>query len=361
MGAGGSIAPTGPESGPGTDRTVGIPAGPGALEARAAMRYVKLGNSGATVSAVGLGCMSFGDPGRGSHSWTLRAPESRAVLRRAVELGINFFDTANVYSTGDSEEITGAAIRRYARREEVVLATKVHGEMVPGPNGWGLSRKHILWQVEESLRRLGTDYIDLYQVHRWDSSTPPEEILQTLDGLVRAGKVRYLGASTMYAWQFARALTLQQTNGWSPFVTMQGHYNLIYREEEREMFPLCEATGTGFLAYSPLARGRLARDWDEVSGRQRQDEVGHALYAGQDAANRGVADAVQRVAARHGVPRAQVALAWVLLRPGVTTAVLGASVAGHLDDAAAALELELSAEDLDELEEQYTPRPVAGF
>lgn len=325
------------------------------------MRYVKLGNSGATVSAVGLGCMTFGDPSRGAHTWTLRGPQARPILRRALELGINFFDTANVYSSGDSEEITGAALMNYARREEVVIATKVRGEMAPGPNGWGLSRKHILWQVDESLRRLGTDYIDLYQVHRWDGSTPLEEVLETLDGLVRAGKVRYLGASTMHAWQFARALTLQQANGWAPFVTMQAHYNLVYREEEREMIPLCEATGTGVLAYSPLARGRLARAWDRVTRRQQQDELGHSLYAGQDAPNAAVADAVLRVAQRYGVPRAQVALAWVLTHPTVTAPVLGASTADHLDDAVAALDLRLSPADLEELEEHYTPRAVAGF
>ena len=305
--------------------------------------------------------MTFGDPNHGNHGWTLRAPESRPILRRALELGINFFDTANVYSSGDSEEITGAALLKYARRDEVVIATKVHGEMMPGPNGWGLSRKHILWQVDESLRRLGTDYIDLYQVHRWDASTPLEETLETLDGLVRSGKVRYLGASTMYAWQFARALTLQQAHGWSRFVTMQAHYNLVYREEEREMIPLCSATGTGVLAYSPLARGRLARDWQQGSRRQSQDALGHSLYAGQDVPNRSVADAVLAVAQRHGVTRAQVALAWVLTHPAVTAPVLGATAAGHLDDAAAALDLQLTPEDLDELEQHYTPRHVAGF
>lgn len=325
------------------------------------MRYVKLGNSGASISAVGLGCMSFGDPHRGNHGWTLRGPECGPILHRALDLGINFFDTANVYSAGDSEEILGTALLRNARREEVVIATKVHGEMAPGPNGWGLSRKHILWQVDESLRRLGTDYIDLYQVHRWDGSTPLEETLETLDGLVRSGKVRYLGASTMYAWQFSRALTLQQANGWSRFVTMQAHYNLIYREEEREMIPFCEATGTGVLAYSPLARGRLARDWDQVSRRQQQDLPGHALYAGQDVPNRAVADAVLVVAQRLGVPRAQVALAWVLAHPAVTAPVLGVSAVGHLDDAVAALDLQLTPEDLDELDSYYTPRPVTGF
>ena len=325
------------------------------------MRYVKLGSSGATVSALGLGCMSFGQPNHGTHGWTLREPESEPLLRRALELGINFFDTANVYSSGDSEEIIGAALKKYARREEVVIATKVHGEMVSGPNGWGLSRKHILWQVEESLRRLGTDYIDLYQIHRWDGSTPLEETLETLDGLVRSGKVRYLGASTMYAWQFSRALTLQQASGWARFVTMQAHYNLIYREEEREMIPLCEATGSGVLAYSPLARGRLARDWSQTSRRQQQDTLGHSLYAGQEAPNQAVAGAVLRVARRHGVSRAQVAVAWVLAHPAVTAPVLGATAVGQLDDSVGALDLQLTAEDLDELDEHYTPRRVAGF
>ncbi|WAP51605.1 aldo/keto reductase [Arthrobacter sp. ATA002] len=325
------------------------------------MRFVKLGNSGATVSALGLGCMTYGDPHRGTHGWTLRESESAPILRRALDLGINFFDTANVYSSGDSERILGASVLKQARREEVVIATKVHGEMAPGPNGWGLSRKHILWQVDESLKRLGTDYLDLYQVHRWDPSTPLEETLETLDGLVRAGKVRYLGASTMYAWQFARAQALQQARGWSPFITMQAHYNLVYREEEREMFPLCAATGTGVLAYSPLARGRLARGWDEVTMRQRRDELGHSLYAGSEEANRAVAGAVLRVALRHGATRAQVALAWVLAHPTVSAPVLGASAAGHLDDAVAALDLRLSPEDLDDLEQDYTPRAVAGF
>ncbi len=325
------------------------------------MEYVKLGNSGATVSAVGLGCMAFGNPLQGMHRWTLHEPESQAILRRAVELGINFFDTANVYSSGDSERILGATVLKYARREELVIATKVHGQMTPGPNGWGLSRKHILWQVDESLRRLGTDYIDLYQVHRWDGSTPLEETLETLDSLVRSGKVRYLGASTMHAWQFTGALTLQQARGWAPFITMQDHYNLIYREEEREMLPACGATGTGVLAYSPLARGRLARPWDETTMRQQQDEVGHSLYDGAEEANRAVADAVLRVALRHGVPRARVALAWVLAHPVVSAPLVGASAVGHVDDAVAALDLRLSPEDLDDLERSYTPRPVVGF
>lgn len=325
------------------------------------MRYVKLGHSGVSISAVGLGCLSFGDPHRGPHGWTLREEEARLLIRRAAELGINFFDTANVYSNGDSERILGQALGEYTRREEVVIASKVHGEMSPGPNGWGLSRKHILWQVEESLRRLGTDYIDLYQVHRWDTSTPLEETLAALDQLVRDGKVRYLGASSMYAWQFARALCLQRENGWAPFITMQDHYNLIYREEEREMYPLCLDQGIGVLAYSPLARGRLARAWDEVSRRRVQDTLGDALYGTQEATDRRICDAVGQVAETHGVSRAQVALAWVLAHPVVSAPLLGATSVTHLEDDAGALDLELTAEDLELLEEHYVPHDVVGF
>ncbi|MBD7996607.1 aldo/keto reductase [Arthrobacter sp. Sa2CUA1] len=325
------------------------------------MRYVKLGRSGATISAVGLGCLSFGDPHRGPHGWTLREEEARLLIRRAVELGINFFDTANVYSNGDSERILGQALGEYARREEVVIASKVHGEMGPGPNGWGLSRKHILWQVEESLRRLGTDYIDLYQVHRWDASTPLEETLAALDQLVRDGKVRYLGASSMYAWQFSRALCLQREHGLAPFITMQDHYNLIYREEEREMYPLCLDQGIGVLAYSPLARGRLARPWDEVSRRRVQDTLGNALYGMQEATDRRITDAVGQVAQTHEVSRAQVGLAWVLAHPVVSAPLIGATSVSHLEDDVGALDLELTPEDLDLLEEHYVPHDVVGF
>ena len=325
------------------------------------MRYVKLGRSGATVSAIGLGCLSFGDPGRGTHSWTLREEESKACIRRALELGINLFDTANVYSAGDSERILGVALREYARREEVVIATKVHGEMAPGPNGWGLSRKHILWQVEDSLRRLGTDYIDLYQIHRWDSSTPLEETLATLDQLVRDGKVRYLGASTTYAWQFARALDLQRQNGWTPFITMQDHYNLIYREEEREMYPLCLEEGVGVLAYCPLARGRLARPWDGESRRSGHDSLADSMYGAHEETDRRISDALGTVAGAHGVSRAQVALAWVLGHPVVTAPLVGVTSVVQLDDDAAALDLELTAEDQALLSEHYVPHGVVGF
>ncbi|MBF4993452.1 aldo/keto reductase [Arthrobacter gandavensis] len=325
------------------------------------MRYVKLGRSGATVSAVGLGCLSFGDPSRGTHSWTLREDDSRALIRRALELGINLFDTANVYSAGDSERILGVALREYARREEVVIATKVHGEMSPGPNGWGLSRKHILWQVEESLRRLGTDYIDLYQIHRWDSSTPLEETLAALDQLVRDGKVRYVGASTTFAWQFAKALGLQRENRWSPFVTMQDHYNLIYREEEREMYPLCLEEGIGVLAYCPLARGRLARPWHGESRRRGHDALADAMYGAHRETDLMVSDALGTVAQAHGVSRARAALAWVLGHPVVTAPLVGVTSLAQLDDDVAALDLELTAEDQALLSEHYVPHGVAGF
>ncbi|MFF2823544.1 aldo/keto reductase [Arthrobacter koreensis] len=325
------------------------------------MRYVKLGRSGTTVSAIGLGCLSFGDPARGAHSWTLRGDDSKALIRRALELGINLFDTANVYSAGDSERILGVALREFARREEVVIATKVHGQMAPGPNGWGLSRKHILWQVEESLRRLGTDYIDLYQIHRWDSSTPLEETLAALDQLVRDGKVRYVGASTTFAWQFAKALGLQRQNGWSPFVTMQDHYNLVYREEEREMYPLCLEEGIGVLAYCPLARGRLARPWHEESRRRGHDSLADAMYGAHEKTDRLISDALGAVADAHGVSRARVALAWVLGHPVVTAPLVGVTSLAHLDDDVAALDLELTAEDQALLSEHYVPHGVAGF
>ena len=325
------------------------------------MEYVKLGNSGATVSAIGLGCMAFGDPDRGTHRWTLREANARRLIRRAVELGINFFDTANVYSAGHSEEILGAAVAEYCRRDEVVLSTKVHGEMGPGPNGWGLSRKHILWQVDASLQRLGTDYIDLYQVHRWDRTTPLEETLSTLDELVRAGKVRYLGASSMYAWQFAKALFLQEQHGWARFITMQDHYNLIYREEEREMYPLCRDQGMGVLPYSPLARGRLARPWGVRTERQDYDEPGNQLYVGNEEPDRRISEAVGEVAAGRGVSRARVALAWVLANPAVTAPIVGVTDPAQLDDDVAALDLQLTEEEFNLLEENYVPRPVTGF
>ena len=325
------------------------------------MKYVRLGNTGTQVSALALGCMSFGDPARGSHPWSLDEEASRPLLRHAVESGVTFFDTANVYSLGSSEEITGRALADFARRDEVVIATKVHGRMADGPNGQGLSRKHISWQVDESLRRLGTDYIDLYQIHRWDPHTPIEETLETLDSVVRAGKVRYLGASSMWAWQFSKALHLQRANGWARFVTMQDQYNLLNREEEREMYPLCADEGIGVLPWSPLARGRLTRNWDESTRRSSTDEFGKVLYRQSEESDREVAGAVADVAAARGIPRAQVALAWVSANPVVTAPIVGVTTRPHLDDAIASLELVLTPEEIATLERAYLPHTPEGF
>ena len=325
------------------------------------MKYIRLGNTGTTVSALALGCMSFGDPGRGSHAWTLDEDASRPLLRRAVEAGITFFDTANVYSHGSSEEITGRALADFARRDEVVIATKVHGQMADGPNGQGLSRKHILWQVEESLTRLGTDYIDLYQIHRWDPNAPLEETLETLDSLVRSGKVRYLGASSMWAWQFSKALHLQRANGWARFVTMQDQYNLLNREEEREMYPLCADEGIGVLPWSPLARGRLTRDWEESTSRSGTDEFGKILYRQFEDSDREIAAAVAEVAEERGISRAQVALAWVSSNPVVTAPIVGVTKTEHLDDAVTSLEVHLTPDEVATLERAYVPHAPEGF
>jgi aryl-alcohol dehydrogenase-like predicted oxidoreductase len=325
------------------------------------MNTVRLGRTGLEVSRICLGCMSYGDPGRGNHSWSLPEEASRPFLKRALDLGITFFDTANVYSDGSSEEIVGAALTAYARREEIVLATKVHGRMHPGPGGGGLSRKAILAQCDASLRRLGTDYIDLYQIHRWDDAVPIEETLEALHDLVKAGKVRYLGASSMFAWQFSKALYTSELRGWSAFVSMQNHYNLLYREEEREMLPLCEDRGVGVIPWSPLARGRLTRDWDATTDRSQTDRFGSTLYGRQEEADRAVVDAVGEVAAARGVPRAQVALAWLLSRPQVTAPIVGATKQQHLDDAVAAVDLRLDDAELARLEEPYVPHERAGF
>ncbi|CCB73793.1 MULTISPECIES: aldo/keto reductase [Streptomycetaceae] len=322
------------------------------------MEYVKLGRTGLDVSRLALGCMSYGVPTRGPHPWTLDEESSRPFIRRAIEAGINFFDTANYYSDGTSEEIVGRALADYTRRDEVVIATKVYFPMRPGrPNGSGLSRKAIMTEIDNSLRRLGTDYVDLYQIHRWDPHTPVEETLEALHGVVKAGKVRYLGASSMYAWQFAKALHLQERNGWTRFVTMQNHYNLVYREEEREMLPLCADEGIGVLPWSPLARGRLTRPWDVGTARTETDEGSKTFYVDQD---REIVDEVGRVAEERGVPRAQVALAWVLRNPVVTAPIVGATKPHHLDDALAALDLELTDEEAQRLQAPYTPREVSG-
>jgi aryl-alcohol dehydrogenase-like predicted oxidoreductase len=325
------------------------------------MEYTKLGRTGLDVSKLCLGCMSYGEPDRGSHPWTLPEGESRPFIRQALDYGINFFDTANVYSGGTSEEIVGRALKEFARRDEIVLATKLHGRMRPGPNGAGLSRKAIFTETDASLRRLGTDYIDLLQIHRWDASTPIEETLEALNDMVRAGKVRYIGASSMYAWQFVKALALSEKRGWARFVTMQNYVNLLYREEEREMLPLCRAEGIGVIPWSPQARGRLTRDWDETSARSVTDEFGKTLYAATAQADRRVVEAVAQVASQRGIPRAQVALAWVLAKPEVTAPIVGATKPHHLDDAVAALSVKLTPDEFKVLEDPYVPHAVTGF
>jgi len=309
------------------------------------MEYVKLGSTGLDVSPVCLGCMSYGEPGRGPHPWSLDEETSRPFFRRAIEAGINFFDTADVYSAGSSEEITGRALRDFARREEIVLATKVHGRMRPGPNGAGLSRKAIMTGIDASLNRLGTEYVDLYQIHRWDPSVPIEETLEALHDIVKAGKARYIGASSMYAWQFSKALYLASQHGWTRFATMQNHYNLLYREEEREMLPLCADQGIGVIPWSPLARGRLTRDWDAATARSETDSFGQSLYAADD---RLIVEQVASVAAARGVPRAQIALAWLASRPAVTAPIIGATRPQHLDDAIASLDVRLTPEEIDQ-------------
>ncbi|WP_091673426.1 aldo/keto reductase [Micromonospora auratinigra] len=325
------------------------------------MEYVRFGGTGLEVSRLCLGCMSYGEPGRGAHPWSLPEEASRPFIKQALELGVNFFDTANVYSDGTSEEIVGRALKDFARRDDVVIATKVHGRMGEGPNRGGLSRKHIMSEIDASLRRLGTDYVDLYQIHRLDPGTPIEETLEALHDLVRAGKVRYLGASSMYAWQFGKALWAAERNGWTRFVAMQNHYNLLYREEEREMLPLCADQGVAVIPWSPLARGRLTRDRGESTDRARSDEFGRTLYARTEEPDRAVVDAVARIAAARGVSRAQVALAWVARNPAVTAPIVGATKPHHLTDAVAALELTLTDDEVAALESPYVPHPVAGF
>lgn len=326
------------------------------------MEYRTLGNTGLKVSRLCLGCMSYGAADRGAHAWTLPEDQSRPFISRAIELGINFFDTANTYSDGTSEEIVGRALRDFTKRDEVVLATKVFHRMRPGPNGAGLSRKAILTEIDASLRRLGTDYVDLYQIHRWDYQTPIEETLEALHDIVKAGKVRYLGASSMYAWQFCRALYLADRQGGTRFVSMQNHYNLLYREEEREMLGLCQAEGIGVLPWSPLARGRLTRPWQaEPTGRVLTDEYGKLLYSSTEQADRAVLDRVGEVAETRAIPRAQVALAWMLGKPVVTAPIVGATKLQHLEDAVAALSVTLSPDEIARLEAPYVPHPVAGF
>ena len=322
------------------------------------MEYTRLGATGLEVSRICLGCMSFGVPDRGNHTWTLDDDASRPILARALELGVNFLDTANVYSDGTSEEIVGRALRDLTRREDVVLATKVHGRMRPGPNGGGLSRKAIMTEIDASLRRLGTDYVDLYQIHRWDPDTPVEETMEALHDVVKAGKARYLGASSMWAWQFAKAQSTAERHGWTPFVSMQDHYNLLYREEEREVLPLCADQGVGVIPWSPLARGRLARAWDEDTERSATDAFGTTLYVDSD---RTIVERVAEVADGLGVSRAQVALAWLLAQPVVTAPIVGATKVSHLEDAVAAVDVRLDDAAIARLEEPYAPHAVVGF
>lgn len=317
------------------------------------MQYVRLGRSGLEVSRICLGCMSFGDPTRGSHEWTLSEEKSRPILRAAWEAGINFYDTANVYSLGSSEEIVGKVLKELGPRDEQVIATKVHGEMRKGPNGRGLSRKAILGEIDNSLRRLGTDYVDLYQIHRFDPVTPIEETLEALNDVVRAGKARYIGASSMAAWQFLKLLMTSDRHGWARFVSMQDQLNLIEREEEREMLPLCVDQGIGVIPWSPLARGRLARPWGESSARMETDAVGKTLYLRDKSANRAINAVVAEIAAARGVKMAQVALAWVLQKQPVSAPIVGVTRLEQLTEAVETLDLVLSADEVARLEAPY--------
>jgi aryl-alcohol dehydrogenase-like predicted oxidoreductase len=319
------------------------------------MRYIKLGRTGLDVSPIALGCMTFGEPGRGHPSWSLGEDESRPLIKQAVEAGINFFDTANMYSQGSSEEIVGRALADFADRDDIVVATKLRHPMRPGPNGAGLSRKAVMTEIDHSLRRLGTDYVDLYQIHRMDHSTPIEETLEALNDVVRVGKARYLGASSMHAWEFSEALHLQRQHGWARFISMQDHYNLLAREEEREMLPFCAHEGIGTVPWSPLARGRLARDPAVPTGRSATDGFADLLYT-EDSSNRVIVEAVAAIAKARGVSRGQVALAWLRHNPVVVAPLVGASKPAHLDDAIASLEIELTDEELWSLQVPYTPR-----
>ena len=325
------------------------------------MDYVKFGKTGLGVSRLCVGCMTYGIPDRGPHPWTLDEEKSRPLIRKALDLGINFFDTANVYSDGTSEEIVGRALKEFVKRDDVVIATKVNGRMRPGPNGAGLSRKAIFAEIDNSLRRLGTDFVDLYQIHRLDPTVPLEEIMEALHDVVKAGKARYIGASNMFAWQFAKAIYTSRLHGWTEFISMQDHLNLINREEEREMLPLCIDQGIAVIPWSPMARGRLTRAWNEGSARIETDEYGKTLYNDFPDSDRMVTDAVGKVAAGRGVPRAQVALAWVLQKKGVTAPIVGASKVEQLNDAVAALSLKLTGDEIKMLEAPYVPHHITKF
>jgi 1-deoxyxylulose-5-phosphate synthase len=325
------------------------------------MRYIKLGASGLDVSPVAIGAMTYGEPDRGHPVWSLGEADSRPLIKRALDAGINFFDTANLYSLGSSEEILGRALLDYANRDDVVICTKVRHPMRPGPNGQGLSRKAIMTEIDHSLRRLGTDYVDVYMIHRLDNRTPVEETLEALNDVVKAGKARYLGASSMHAYEFAALLHLQERHGWARFITMQHHYNLLAREEEREMLPLCEAEGIGVIPWSPQARGKLSRDWDYTSIRTETDAAFGRLFAKTDEADKKVADCVTKVAKARDIPRAQVALAWLRSKPVITAPIVGATKLQHLDDAIASVAVKLTLEEITALEEPYVPHAVVGF
>lgn len=325
------------------------------------MKTTRLGHTGLEVSRICLGCMTYGVPERGNHPWTLDEAASRPLIRQAVELGINFFDTANSYSDGTSEEILGRVLPELTRREEIVVATKVRFPSRQAPNIGGLSRKAILFEIDASLKRLRMDYVDLYQIHRWDPHTPIEETMEALHDVVKAGKARYIGASSMFAWQFAKAQQIAQQHGWTRFVSMQPELSLLYREEEREMLPLCRDQGVAVLPWSPLARGRLARPWGEHTPRIASDAFGAKLFARTQDNDRDIVEALGKLAAQRGVPRAQLALAWLLDTPGVTAPIVGASKPQHLLDAVAALSVSLSAEEREALEAPYQPHPVVGF
>jgi len=325
------------------------------------MEYANLGKTGLKVSRICLGCMTYGVPDRGAHEWTLDEEKSRPLIRQALELGINFFDTANTYSDGTSEEIVGRALKNFSRREEIVVATKVYFPMRPGPNARSLSRKAIMTEIDASLKRLNMDYVDLYQIHRWDRTTPVEETLEALHDVIKSGKARYIGASSMFAWQFAKALYTADQHSWTRFVSMQNHYNLINREEEREMLQLCADQEIGVIPWSPLARGRLTRDWDAKTNRTETDEFGKTLYTSSVDSDRRIVERVAEIASARGIPRAQVALAWLLSKPVITAPIVGASKPNHLEDAAAAVELKLTDEEIKRLEEPYVPHPIVGF
>lgn len=327
------------------------------------MDYVRLGRSGLKVSRISLGCMTYSDPARGSHAWILNEEQSQPFFRQAIELGITFFDTANAYNNGASEEVLGRAIKRYTKREEVVIGTKVFNRMRQDANGRGTSRKAIMTEIDASLMRLGMDYVDLYQIHRLDPETPIEETMEALHDVVKAGKALYIGASSMLAWQFAKCLYVAEKNGWTRFISMQNHMNLIYREEEREMMPLCAEEGIGMTPWSPLARGRVTRPWaaQADTGRGASDNYSKMLYTKTEAADRHVVDAVEAVAAARGVPMAQVALAWLLQKPAVAAPVVGATKPEHLVDAAAAVALKLTPEEVAQLEAPYIPHAIAGL